>query len=478
MEAALLLPFLAFLVVAFSVVGFLAVLRPKLQRQELMAAQQAAELKRARQAIRFLGRANGVANTTFMDRVILSTIVLLFEEHFPDLEANILTFEENGPMEQGFSDGKGAFHSIQIRLPSDAPGWSVLGRYSSVPQEDWRGPAFIPARPGGQRYVSCIPLFAEESLVGVLLLRGLHSLTPHDQSVFFDVATQLASVVYAVRVRKRSSQLRDVFAKAVDPRVMEHLLARPEEPFGAVVDASVLFLDIRDFTRFSEHNSAEYVVARLNDFFMKMEACIRAEGGLINKFTGDGFLALFGVPSDGPDHAARALRAAVAMVASARAEPSEPGAPAFRIGVGIASGSMVCGTIGSPSRLEFTVIGDTVNAASRVESMNRPFGAELLVTRDAFEAAQAFAVDSFVGRFLGPLKLKGREKSLDVFEVLGSAETVLDAAKIETAPAFYAALEARLAGDLEGATQLFHHILAKCPRDGAAKHYLEERRQG
>jgi adenylate cyclase len=346
-----------------------------------------------------------------------------------------------------------------------------------VPAEEWQAIPFVPAVSLGSRFISCIPLFAEESLVGALLLRSLYPLSTNDQSVFFDLATQLAAVLYALRVRLRSSQLKNAFARAVDSRVMEHLLAKPEEMGGASVLASALFLDIRDFTTFSENHEPEYVVARLNDFFMKMEACVRAEGGLINKFTGDGFLALFGVPNTRSDHAVCAVRAAVAMVAAARAEKGDANDKAFRVGIGIASGPMVCGTIGSPSRLEFTVIGDTVNAAARIESLNRTFGSELLVTRATIEAAAAVLPGGLDARFLGPVKVKGKLTSLDLFEVLGAAGTVLEPLKMETMPAFAAALEARLTGDTEKARRGFESLIALSPKDGAVQHNLNERRQ-
>jgi class 3 adenylate cyclase len=179
----------------------------------------------------------------------------------------------------------------------------------------------------------------------------------------------------AVAGLEERERLREAFGVYVDPDVAERVLAEGVALEGEEVDVSVLFLDVRGFTQLAEHAGAREVVSRLNSLFDTVVPCIVEHGGHANKFVGDGLLAVFGAPDRLPDHADRALAAALAIVEHVHGSELE-------IGIGANSGEVIAGSVGGGSRYEFTVIGDPVNVAARVEEATRQTGDAILVTDD------------------------------------------------------------------------------------------------
>jgi adenylate cyclase len=168
-------------------------------------------------------------------------------------------------------------------------------------------------------------------------------------------------------------RLREAFGIYVDPEVAERVLAEGVALEGEEVEVSVLFLDVRGFTALAETAPAREVVSRLNGLFETVVPVIVAHGGHANKFVGDGLLAVFGAPDRLADHADRALAAALAIADELRGSD-------LSIGIGANSGAVLAGSVGGGSRYEFTVIGDPVNTAARVEEATRETGDEILVT--------------------------------------------------------------------------------------------------
>ena len=196
-------------------------------------------------------------------------------------------------------------------------------------------------------------------------------------------------------------QLRDAFGTFVDPGLIERILAEGTDLRGEEIEVSVLFLDVRGFTEFAERTAAQDVVAALNELYEAVVPVIEGNGGHANKFVGDGLLAVFGAPERHCDHAARAVAAArdIARLASTG------GAGELRIGVGVNSGRVVVGTIGGGGRRDFTVIGDPVNTAARVEAATRLTGDDILITETTLRALDV-ASDDFEERSSVPLKGK------------------------------------------------------------------------
>ena len=222
------------------------------------------------------------------------------------------------------------------------------------------------------------------------------------------------------RERRR---LRQMFGRYVSEQVVEALLQSGERPAlgGQAQTVTVLFSDIRNFTSMSERLTASEVVEMLNAYFARACAVLQEAGGSIDKFIGDAVMVEFGSPLPQPDHAARAVRAALALqdVAAEFAlwmEQRFPGRglPRFAIGIGLHSGEAVVGNIGSPARMEFTAIGDTVNIASRLEGVTKDMGC-VIVASDATVLAAGGNLRCGRSELL---TVKGRHQPVLVFELL------------------------------------------------------------
>jgi adenylate cyclase len=211
-------------------------------------------------------------------------------------------------------------------------------------------------------------------------------------------------------------RLQAAFGTYVDPALAARLLEQGDDVFtGERREVSVMFIDIRDFTPFAEANTAEDAVARLNALFEIVVPAVVDAGGHVNKFLGDGALAVFGAPNDLADHADAAVSAAVLI----HRVVAERFAGALRIGIGINTGVVIAGTIGGAGKLEFTLIGDTVNVAARVEQLTKTTGDAILLTQQT--------VDALVTRppglsDRGSHALKGKSAAVQVFG-LDTAET-------------------------------------------------------
>lgn len=219
-------------------------------------------------------------------------------------------------------------------------------------------------------------------------------------------------------------RLRTVFSRYVEPNVVEALLASGQMPQlgGEQRVMTVLFSDIRNFTTISEQLSPVEVVEMLNNYFGRACAVLAEEGACIDKFIGDAIMAEFGVPLETPDHARRAIRAAIRLRDTA-AEFSQWMAvrfagrnlPPFAVGIGLHTGPAVVGNIGAARRMEYTVIGDSVNLASRLEGMTKNLNCVILASQDTLNAAgEGFAL----GRSAN-ITVKGRSQPVDVREITG-----------------------------------------------------------
>ena len=204
-------------------------------------------------------------------------------------------------------------------------------------------------------------------------------------------------------------RLQSAFGTYVDPTLAARLLEQGDDVFtGERREVTVMFVDIRDFTPFAEANTAEDTVARLNALFEIVVPAVVDAGGHVNKFLGDGALAVFGAPNDLANHADAALSAAVLI----HRLVAERFGGALRIGIGINTGVVIAGTIGGGGKLEFTLIGDTVNVAARVEQLTKTTGDAILLTDQSVDALTA-QPPGLIDR--GSHALKGKSAAIQVF---------------------------------------------------------------
>jgi adenylate cyclase len=222
---------------------------------------------------------------------------------------------------------------------------------------------------------------------------------------------------------RERARLRRLFGRYVSGQVVDALLDSGQRPElgGQSQTVTVLFSDIRNFTTISERLEAKEVVEMLNTYFERACAVLMAEGGSIDKFIGDAVMVEFGSPLPVADHAIRGVRAALALHAVAQEfagwmAARFPGRdlPPFAVGIGLHSGEAVIGNIGSPTRMEFTAIGDTVNLASRLEGMTKQLGCAILASEQTIAAAGP-AVRCGCSEVIS---VKGREAPVRVHEVL------------------------------------------------------------
>jgi len=223
-------------------------------------------------------------------------------------------------------------------------------------------------------------------------------------------------LVRAVEQAEERLRVRTAFGAYVAEQVVDRVLAGDLRPRTERRRISVVFLDIRGFTRLSERMDPEQLLSRLNIALEAFSGAVDAEGGIVNKYLGDGLMAIFGAPEDHTDHAARACRAASACVAAATDLATSGRFPDLAIGVGVHTGEVVVGDIGGTGHREYTAIGDVVNVASRVESANKELGTTALITREVYgETGDLVKV-----RELSPIAVRNRAEPVHVFELLGA----------------------------------------------------------
>jgi adenylate cyclase len=218
-----------------------------------------------------------------------------------------------------------------------------------------------------------------------------------------------------VKGLREKEQLRRTFGVHVGRKVAEQILARDPGVGGTEQEITVMFVDIRSFTARAANLKPHQAVSLLNEFLQAMVEVVEGRhGGMINKFLGDGFMALFGVDSGAHNHADKALAAGRDLehrLERLNLELARRSEEPIRIGIGINTGRAIVGSIGSPERMEFTVIGNTVNVASRIEGLNKTLDTTLLIskaTRDALQRPASL-------RALPPQPVKGVEQPVEVF---------------------------------------------------------------
>lgn len=260
-------------------------------------------------------------------------------------------------------------------------------------------------------------------VIGVVLLSGVGSVFAFTRGVqiglilpmYCYVLTLIGTLIVRYRVEEREKRrIKAIFSRYYSRELVDKIIATSPRLGGERTDCTVLFADIRNFTTYAESNDPEEVGRKLNALLTELVEVVFFYQGRIDKYIGDCVMAVFGSPLRVPNHAANACRAARDMIRMAK----EVG---FRIGVGVNTGEVISGNFGSPMRMEYTVIGDNVNLASRLEGLTKEYDVGIVVSQATRERAVADADGKFEFRPLGPARVKGKEQVVEIFELVTDA---------------------------------------------------------
>ena len=268
-------------------------------------------------------------------------------------------------------------------------------------------------------------------------------------------------------------RLKATMSRYMDPGIADQMVANGAEMLGGKnVNATVLFSDVRSFTTITEQLGAQGTVALLNEYFTMMVDCIQREEGMLDKFIGDAIMAAFGIPVAHEDDPDRAVRTAIAMMAELRAWNRlrvREGKLAVDIGIGLNTDQVVSGNIGSKKRMDYTIIGDGVNLAARLESACKQYGAHILISEFTYRALRG----TYRMRELDTVVVQGKTRPVSIYEVLDyhtedSYPNLIDAMGL-----FRDGIISYRQRKWEAARALFQEVLALNGADKAAALYVE-----
>jgi adenylate cyclase len=217
---------------------------------------------------------------------------------------------------------------------------------------------------------------------------------------------------------KAADEMKRTMGKYMARKVMAHLLKEKMSLGGEKLDVTILFTDIRSFTSFSENMDPQALVALLNEYFTEMVAIVLGQDGVVDKYIGDAIMVVFGAPEPASDDALRAVRSAVGMRDALRKlneRLEDRGMSPLRTGIGIHTGEVIAGSIGHDEQRQYTVIGDAVNLASRLESATKDLGVNILISENTYEIVK----DHVQARAMKEITVKGRARPVMTYEVLG-----------------------------------------------------------
>lgn len=315
----------------------------------------------------------------------------------------------------------------------------------------------------------CLYAFNYHNLLTPLVWPSLGFLILHLGSFFISWIDELRS----------KQQIKSVFASYIAPSVMNQLLNSEENiKLGGVrKPVTILFSDIRGFTSISEALGEEELVVQLNEYFEQMVECVNRYQGTLHKYIGDAVMAVWGdvVSSSPRDDARNAVRCSLAMreqLALLNERWKSENRPAFNIGIGLNHGNVLVGNIGASQRREFTVIGDAVNLASRLEGVTKQFHTDFVVG----ETLQQFLKGEFLIRSVGVLVVKGKTKPVRAYEVLEAFDNPVRQWEDSWVSGYEEAFDAFLLRDFDKATRLWEQCAAARPDDFCTLEYLSESR--
>jgi len=268
-------------------------------------------------------------------------------------------------------------------------------------------------------------------------------------------------------------RMKATMSRYMDPSLTDQLMDGEENILGGVSDmATVLFSDIRGFTTLTEELGAQSTVSLLNEYFTIMVDCIQKEGGMLDKFIGDAIMAAFGMPVSHGDDEDRAVRAAIAMINELYAWNTvrqDRGEKPVDIGIGLNTDTVVSGNIGSPKRMDYTMIGDGVNLAARLESACKQYFARILVSENTFQKLRG----TYYAREIDLVVVKGKTAPVGVYEILDYHTEDTFPHMMDVLNHFKHGLEKYRQGNWERAISAFQDALQGNPTDKLSQLYIE-----
>jgi adenylate cyclase len=268
-------------------------------------------------------------------------------------------------------------------------------------------------------------------------------------------------------------RMKSTMSRYMDPGLADKLMGDGGELLGGQDSvATILFSDIRSFTTLSETLGAQGIVELLNDYFTLMVDVVTEEGGMLDKFIGDALMAIFGTPFPHEDDPDRAVKAAIRMMtelAGFNKSQIKAGKEPVDIGIGLNTGRVVSGNIGSPKRMDYTVIGDGVNLAARLESACKQYGAHILISQPCLDELKS----SYRHRLVDNVIVKGKTEPVGVYELLDYHTDESFPNMVEALGVFRDGIECYQTGDWEKGKVMFGNVLELNPEDSCSKLYIE-----
>ncbi len=273
---------------------------------------------------------------------------------------------------------------------------------------------------------------------------------------------------------KEKKMIRGIFSRYVTKSVVDELIKNPDmvKLGGERKILTVFFSDVAGFTSVSEKLTPEELVSLLNEYLTAMTNIVLKSDGMIDKYEGDAIMAVFGTPIPMPDHATRACYVSLEMqekLVGMREKWHQEGRPELKVRIGLNTGPMIAGNMGAQDRLDYTVMGDSVNLGSRLEGANKQYGSYIMISEFTYEMVK----NDIEARFLDSIRVKGKKLPVKVYEVLERKEKGLPENKKKVIEAYNQGMECYLKQDWKKGIFYFENALSNDSEDGPSKVYLQ-----
>jgi adenylate cyclase len=294
---------------------------------------------------------------------------------------------------------------------------------------------------------------------------------------FAVLSAYVASYTYMSFTEGREKKkIRNILGQYVSPAILSTVLAKNQDGYlkaevGARETLTIFFSDIRDFTTISEKYNVERVVEILNAYLSRMVNIIFSNEGTLDKFIGDAIVAFWGAPVKIQDHHYKAVITGLQMKKALRIHNQEnigKGMPELRVGIGIHTGEVILGNIGSEKKLDYTVIGDSVNLASRLEGLTKAYKCSIIISQDTYDHVR----DAIICRMTDYIKVKGKDKPVKIYEAIGECGSV-DEETIKVCHLTEEAFGYYLERGFSPAIDVFESILEIRPEDFLSKMFID-----